>query len=123
MEPPLIVRALCAGETSARTEEVGVTGPLTGVVPGVPYEAVRFALAEGDLLALATDGITEARRRGEFFGTEGLAAALGEAQSVPLATAAVTAVAQAVAFAGGRRADDMCLLLARRQRAEPENER
>jgi sigma-B regulation protein RsbU (phosphoserine phosphatase) len=99
-----------------RAEEVAVTGPLTGVVPGVPYEAVSFALAEGDLLALATDGVTEARRGGKFFGADGLAAALAESASAPLATAAVAAVARAVAFAGGKRADDMCLLLARRDR-------
>ncbi len=108
MEPPLILR------TGGAAEEVAVSGPLSGVTPGVPYDAVSFALAEGDLLALFTDGVTEARRGREFFGAEGLAAALAAAASVPLATAAVAAVARAVAFAGGKRADDMCLLLARR---------
>ncbi|GAB4456121.1 MAG: hypothetical protein OHK0029_13530 [Armatimonadaceae bacterium] len=112
MEPPLILHP------NGFADEVAVGGTLIGMFPDATYEPVSLTLDEGDLLALYTDGITEARRgRGHtFFGMERLITALQEstARSSSLTQAAKGVIGRAVSFAGGRRADDMCLLLARR---------
>jgi serine phosphatase RsbU (regulator of sigma subunit) len=112
MEPPLLVPP-GGGEVA----ELRAGGPLLGVLPGAQYEAQAAALAPGTILALTTDGITEARRAGSFFGPEGLSATVGElaGRGEPLGEIGRAVVARARAFAGGRQQDDMCLLLARRR--------
>ena len=50
-------------------------GPPLGALE-YPYKVGRLRLAPGDALVLYTDGVTEARRRGEFFGEAGLLTAL-----------------------------------------------
>ncbi len=81
-----------------------------------PYDAQTIILSPGDLLVLTTDGITEARSKGRFFGYEGLVQAVREnAHCESLAQIGQTVAEQAQAFAGGKRQDDVCLLLARRQ--------
>jgi PAS domain S-box-containing protein len=111
MEPPLVLHP-----DHRPASEISVRGTLIGATPGATYTPTQFVLAAGDLLVLATDGITEARQGGAFFGTEGLANAVREAAQgpTPLPEAARNVVARAVAFARGKRHDDMCLLLARR---------
>ncbi|MES2461739.1 MAG: PP2C family protein-serine/threonine phosphatase, partial [Armatimonadota bacterium] len=123
MDPPLVRRT---ESDSDHCEEIAAGGPLVGVERDYQYEEVRFSLGPDDILALATDGITEARRglRGqEFFGIEGLAKALHDESTITepstprhaLNDLARRTVGRAVAFADGRRADDMCLLLAQRR--------
>ena len=66
---PLLLRK------SGDTEELGMTPrPPLGAFAGTLYTEARFHLDEDDVLLLYTDGITEARRNGEFFGAEGIAA-------------------------------------------------
>lgn len=56
---------------SSGVEALPVTGPLLGVMEA-SYESKTIALAPGDTLVLATDGLTEARsRRGELLGEHG----------------------------------------------------
>ncbi len=109
MEPPLIVRA------DGRAEEAPVSGMPVGVFVHSHYEAATFQMEPGDLLALSTDGITEARRGKEFLGYEGLTRLTLAARHEETLEAMGRAVLDgARAFAGGRLADDACLLLARR---------
>jgi serine phosphatase RsbU (regulator of sigma subunit) len=62
---------------------------------------------------LYTDGLTEARRDGTFFGLDGVSAALGELQN-PSPSEAVAVLRSRVAdFAYGALTDDLCLLAAR----------
>jgi len=64
-------------------------------------------------LLLYTDGLTEARRGGEFFGLEGVSAVLAELHN-PSASEAVAALrARVGAFADDMLDDDLCMLAAR----------
>lgn len=49
------------------------TRPPLGAFAGTLYTEASFQLGRSDILLLYTDGITEARRDGEFFGVEGIA--------------------------------------------------
>lgn len=108
-EPPLYVRA------SGDTEESTVRGTPLGVFAEMQYREEERMLGTGDLLVLTTDGITEARRGGEFFGYEGLTRSVTNRRLVPeLTQLADELVAEAKEFAGGALHDDTCLLLVRR---------
>ncbi|MBC8136335.1 MAG: SpoIIE family protein phosphatase, partial [Fibrella sp.] len=79
IEPPFVLRA----DTDEVTELMECGGPLLGVDVGVEYRAQRVSLGVGDVLAMSSDGLTEARRRNnqgriEFFGYDGLTAAVRE---------------------------------------------
>ncbi len=70
LTPPIVWRA-------ARTlEEHAESGILLGVSPDASYETSTLELAAGDVVLLYTDGLTEAMREGEQFGTEGIGAVL-----------------------------------------------
>ena len=94
---------------------------LTAATRGTPL-AVRTDLgcAEGSQqstagagLLLYTDGLTEARRDGTFFGRDGVRAALAELHN-PSPSEAVAVLRGRVAdFAYGTLTDDLCLLAAR----------
>ena len=107
-EAPLLYRAGGGGETIA-------SGGLPLGIDRRPYEEEVVTLLPGDLLVMATDGITEARNGRVFLGSEGLDRLVREA--LPLRD--VERVGQAVLrgvrrFAEGPLRDDVCLLLARR---------
>lgn len=58
-------------------KRLSVGGPLLGVSPGEPYEEEQVRLESGDLLAVYSDGVTEAMDpRGEQFGEERLLSVL-----------------------------------------------
>jgi serine phosphatase RsbU (regulator of sigma subunit) len=102
-------------------------GPVLGAILEWQGPPVSVRLHPGDILALYTDGLTEARRgrRGtEYFGTEGVASALKKAKETSAPSGALAAIAGEVAetakaFAGGSLRDDTCLLLARYVPASP----
>jgi PAS domain S-box-containing protein len=108
-EPPLILRA------GGGFEEARAGGMPLGIAPKAMYEADLTHLEPGDLLLMATDGITEARQGNDFLGNSGLAELARQAQG----RAALAETGQAIldgarAFARGEQHDDVCLLLARR---------
>jgi len=110
-EPPLILRT-----ATGQVEEIMANGPLLAIDSDAEYTQTTAPFHTGDTLALATDGITEARagRRGAFFGIEGLARALQAAATrQTLQDAADSIVQGALTFAGGRQHDDICLIVAR----------
>ena len=117
MEMPFLLRA--NGEILMF--EAG--GPLLGVDEHTVYQGQRATLAIGDVLVIATDGLTEARhptRRRDFFGMEGLAAAVREEEGrhSSLSDVCWAVVERAREFAGGAINDDVCLLMARRRSRE-----
>jgi PAS domain S-box-containing protein len=106
--PPVVVRA-----ATGDVEEVGVCGPLLGVLAQRDYDDRECALALGDLVAFWTDGVTERRHRGGMFGEDRLLALLGG-----LANRAATDVAREIDeavmdFAPGLPDDDVAILIAR----------
>jgi sigma-B regulation protein RsbU (phosphoserine phosphatase) len=121
-DSPLILRAGSGGAASEgeRVEAVDVRGLPLGILPGTAYENAACSLYPGDALLLHTDGLTEARCGTEFLGSDGLAemvrgAILGR-HGDDLASLATTLLEGARDFAGGTLGDDVCLLLARRNR-------
>ncbi len=53
-----------------------VTGRAIGAFPGSCYSQRTLELAPGDVLLIYTDGITDARNEGRFFGRDGLSEVL-----------------------------------------------
>lgn len=111
MEPPFLIRA-----GTGEAVEMAAGGPLLGAVETAEYETGRTRMDPGDLLVIATDGITEARRGNEFFGYEGLIQAVRESAHLESLEEIGQGVArQAREFAGNQYQDDVCLLIARRR--------
>jgi PAS domain S-box-containing protein len=109
-DPPLVLR------TAGTIEEVDAGGLPLGAISEATYEDTTIHLEDGDLLILVTDGLSEARRDGVFFGREGVIQAAK--QALPLGS--TDTIAQAILetsreFAGGRFQDDVCLLVAQRR--------
>lgn len=109
LEPPLIVRA------DGTPVEVDCRGLPLCVSEDSAYETHSETLGAGDVVIMASDGITEARSGREFLGYEGLIKlALAPGLCAPLTAIAFSILEGAKNFAGGALHDDACLLLARR---------
>ena len=105
---PRALRLDDVGELVAPTQGV----PLgIGTDPGCMEGSQRLTAGAGVLLY--TDGLTEARRDGTFFGQEGVSAALGELQNPSASEAVAILRARVAEFAYGTLTDDLCLLAAR----------
>ena len=108
--PPAIVRA------GGAVEWVQGGGPPLGILRAAAYRPECASLAPGDLIALYSDGVTEAiNAADEEFGEERLAALLSARRGEP-AAAIVQAIVAAVAawYAGAPAADDITIVVARR---------
>lgn len=94
---------------SGEVEVLESASPPLGVFSELTWTPNEVSLRSGDLLLLYTDGVTEARSDGTFFGEEGLARILGRkrvsAQRLPQLI-----VDKVLAFSGGRLADDVAVL-------------
>jgi PAS domain S-box-containing protein len=109
-EPPIVLHP------NGSFEEIAVSGMPLGVAAKANYAGTDLELNTGDVLLVATDGITEARRGSSFLGNDGMAHLASEA--LPLGS--LQEIGQAVlegarSFSGDRLHDDVCLLLARRK--------
>ncbi len=109
-EPPIVLHP------DGTFAEVAVSGIPLGIAAKASYQAADLYLDTGDLLLIATDGVTEARQGREFLGNDGMARLA--AAALPQGTLA--GIGQAVldgakTFAENRLHDDVCLLLARRK--------
>src|SRR5579883_2284435 len=95
-------------------EALDAPGLLLGVDPAARYPAVEVQVGPGDLLAMFTDGITEARRPdGELFGDQRLVDTLielREAQPERIADEIMAAVGR---WSGDGPTDDQALVIAR----------
>ena len=91
--------------------QLAVTGPIVGIDAEYRYEARTVALDPGDLMVLATDGLSEARdASGEPLGHEGAIAVLRRASEDPQ-TCADELVAAARRRGDGTLHDDLALLV------------
>jgi serine phosphatase RsbU (regulator of sigma subunit) len=91
--------------------QLDVTGPIIGLDPEFGYESRTLTLHEGDLIVLATDGLSEARNgSGELLDDAGAMALLMSSPGDPQACADGL-VASARERSGGTLHDDLALLV------------
>lgn len=108
-EPPRVLRA------DGTLETVEIRGVPLGLFPQGEYTVETRRLGPGDTLLLITDGLTDARRQGEFISLSALEDIIREARASGSAQEMGQAILDRVKeFAGGKLHDDACLLLARR---------
>lgn len=103
---------LLRGATGA-AEELAHTGPVLGTFRGAAYGEAAVSLAAGDVLALFTDGLSEAGpTRAAMLGGGGVAALMRGQAGQPDAAQIVSGLMAGVdAHAGSGPRDDQCLLV------------
>lgn len=109
--PPLIVRA-----DSDAVDKLPGGGPVLGIIPAITYQQLRAKLNPGDVLAIYSDGVTEAASpQDEEFETEHLGEAIRANMAQP-ASAILGEVLEALAkwTHGAPATDDITLIVARR---------
>ena len=94
-------------------EEIGVCGPLLGVIADREYDDRECLLVVGDLVAFWTDGVTERRHAGGMFGEQRLHSLLARAADRPAADVAREIDQAVLDFAPGLPHDDVAVLIAR----------
>ena len=107
---PILIRA------SGEVEQLRRGALVMGIQPWIEYELSETSLAPGDLLALYSDGVTEARRAsGEEFGESGLTEFLTARRTAPCSEV-VNSLAQHVREWCGQPSfhDDFTVVLLRR---------
>ena len=90
---------------------LGRPGTLLGLLDTVKIVDVEATLTPGEALVFFTDGVTEARCDGEFFGEARLATALDAVRGEDAGTIARGLVDQVVAFQGGNPRDDIAVVV------------
>lgn len=110
-DPPLLVKP--DGDIS----ELTGGGLILGMLPQIVYEEASAELDPGSLVAVFTDGVTEAQNtEGEFFGTARLVELLKDCRQESCDAALRRVVDATQDFAGERaQFDDITMILARRQ--------
>jgi serine phosphatase RsbU (regulator of sigma subunit) len=116
------VACACAGHPPPRLVGAdGVVRPLAasglalGIEPGQRYEEARAPLADGESVVLFTDGVVEARRDGELYGTERLDEALARGAASSAEELALDVLRDCRSFAGGELVDDCAVVVIKRR--------
>ena len=96
----------------ADVRQLEVTGPIVGLDASFGYESRTIALEAGDLILLATDGLSEARdRAGNLLGDDGAMALFGTVPALDPQRSADDLVDRIRARGGGKLHDDLALLV------------
>jgi sigma-B regulation protein RsbU (phosphoserine phosphatase) len=110
-----------AGHTTAAlvhrdgtAEKLPATGPLLGAFAGVVFEEAETCLGLDELLLLYTDGLTEARRDGEFYGEERLFDLLASTPDQNAGAVVDSVIADVMSFSDSHLRDDLAMLSVRR---------
>ncbi len=90
-------------------------GSILALGLGTRYQASEHYLEPGGLFVAYTDGLIEARSRGELFGETRLAAAIAGVRDAPARAVVSQLVDAALRHAGGRFSDDIAILVLKRQ--------
>jgi sigma-B regulation protein RsbU (phosphoserine phosphatase) len=91
-------------------------GLVLGIESGQVYEEVREPLAPGAAVVVYTDGLVEARRGGELYGSERLDRTLAANRELSAEELAVRVLEDCRAWSGGELADDCALVVIKRVR-------
>jgi serine phosphatase RsbU (regulator of sigma subunit) len=107
---PLLLRA------NGKVEQLSESGMVLGIFPSTQYELMETKLERGDMLALFSDGVTEASTvEGTEFGEAGLADFLDTRRSQPCSATVDALVSHVKGWSGGASfADDFTVVLLRR---------
>lgn len=84
-----------------------------GLFAQVSYESVEWQLHVEDTLLMYSDGLSEARRDGEFFGEDRILGVMQQSRSQSCAEQVDALMERVSDFADGRLADDIAVLLVR----------
>jgi serine phosphatase RsbU (regulator of sigma subunit) len=93
---------------------IDVRGLALGIEPGQPYDELREALSPGAAIVLYTDGVIEARRDGEQYGTERLDELLAGRRELPAGELSRAVLDGCRSFAGGELSDDCAVVVIKR---------
>ena len=107
---PLLLRA------NGKVEQLSESGMVLGIFPSTQYDLMQTKLERGDMLALFSDGVTEAcTAEGTEFGEAGLAEFLQARRSQPCSATADALVRHVRGWSGTPSfADDFTVVLLRR---------
>jgi AmiR/NasT family two-component response regulator len=101
--------------TSGMCRELAATGGVVGAAPEMAYTQASVTLQPGFVLALFTDGVTEARTGEEMLGSEGVAAVVEEHASESANSIVEAILERARRFAGGELHDDVAIVVIRNE--------
>lgn len=96
-----------------RVAKVGATGSILGILPTARLTDVSFVLRPGEVLVSYTDGISEARDEGVFFGDDRAAEVVAELVGGDAAAIADGLAEAAVSFQHGNTRDDIAVVVLR----------
>jgi len=118
--PPYLFSAQNGGVAQALSK----TGMALGVLEDVTWEQATAHIEPGDVLALYSDGVTEAQNeRGAFFGEERLLKVAGANLGHPALDILNAVLAEVRGFAGDApQSDDITLMIVARYSAEQQND-
>ena len=92
-------------------ETLGYPGSFLGMAETAQISEFATLLRPGDMVVLYTDGVSEARQGGSFFGEAGIAEAAGAAAGQSAQAVADAVVAGALAFQRGPARDDIAVVV------------
>lgn len=92
-----------------RPGAVGEHGPLLGILPEARFTDTEVALGPGDALVLFTDGVTEGRRRGHFYGNDRLVDVIDQHRG-PAADVTDAILADVMTYQSGNARDDIAVV-------------
>jgi serine phosphatase RsbU (regulator of sigma subunit) len=96
------------------TRPLEAHGLVLGIDGGQEYAESGADLPPGASLVLYTDGVVEARRKGELYGDDRLDALLAQRNELPARALAVAVAEDAREFAGGDLSDDLAVVVIRK---------
>jgi GAF domain-containing protein len=102
--PPALLKRKTSGVVL-----LDVGSPILGAFAGLSYDDGSATIEEGDILVLYTDGVTEARCNGGFFGDERLVAFLETLQGVSAKDTSQVVFSEVMSCTGGELSDDVVL--------------
>jgi phosphoserine phosphatase RsbU/P len=105
--PPILLR------NSGTVELLEATALMVGLFEKWDCTVARTTIAPGDLLAMYSDGVTEASRENDEFGEERLIALLEKQRRNPVEAIVKSSLAHVQEFCAGIMSDDMTMLVAR----------